>query len=68
MRGGRGGVYNLVVGDQFVNPGTNPAFQAGKLSMWKGLQGSEDMDAAITASDVDMEALDRRNAHANQIV
>ena len=60
-----GDLYNFMEGDRFVNPGTNPAYLAGGFSMRTGLQGSEDVGTAISASDADMTAIKGRNTHTN---
>ena len=60
-----GSLYNFVEGNWFVNPGTNPAYLAGGFSMRTGLQGSEDVGTAISASDADMTAINGRNTHTN---
>ena len=57
-----------MAGNRFVKVGTNPNFLAGGFSVWTGLQGSEDVGAAIAVYDVEMAALDSRNTQADQIV
>ena len=56
-----------MAGGWFVNPGTNLTCPRGGLSIWTGLQGSEDVGAAITTSDADKDALNGRKAQADQI-
>ena len=63
-----GSLYNFVEGNWFVNPGTNPAWPTGVLSMRISLQGLDDVCAAIAASNADMDAFDGRNTQVNQII
>ena len=49
-------------------PGDKPHLPRGGFYVWTGLQGTNDMEAYIAASDADMAALDGRNTQADQIV
>ena len=63
-----GGGVNFVAGGLFVNPRIKPAFPAVFFSVWMGLQGTEDVGAAIADSDSDMAALNVRNTQADHIL
>ena len=61
-------LYNLVVGDLFVNPGENPACPAGVMSIWISLQGQGDVGLRMATEDIDVAALYSWNTMVDQIV
>ena len=60
-------LYNFVAGDRFVNMGENPTCPAGGISMWTTLQGTGDVGEKMALADVDLTALNGRNALADQV-
>ena len=65
LRGGA--VYKFITGERFVKPVHNLVCPAGDFLVWTGLQGPEDAGESMSASDLDMAALDGLNATADQI-
>ena len=63
-----GGGFNFGARDRFLDPGLNLACPVVGFSIWKYLQGTEDIGAAIAASNTDMASLDGRNDQADHIV
>lgn len=61
-------LYNFVFGDCFANPGENPAYPTGGMSIWTTLQGRGDIGDRIGETNAEMTDLDYRNAHADQII